>query len=129
MNQFQGQAKLATPAVTNGGGETGLQFLSEFVGNCTQCHFDVINIHHYVQRSDMSVDQAVSALQSYIEKNVPAVQAKHTQLQGLPIMIGEVSYSIFNSVHHPASGRFLMHEYSFGCGAPPKQKEEITSRK
>lgn len=34
MNQFAGQAKLATPAITNGGGETGLNFLGEFVGNC-----------------------------------------------------------------------------------------------
>ena len=90
MNQFQGQALLATPAVTNGGGSTGLNFLGNFVDNCQDCHFDIINIHHYVQRSQLTVDQAVAALKSYIEKDVPALQAKHPQLQGLPIMIGEV---------------------------------------
>lgn len=91
MNQFQGKAKLATPAVTNGGGQTGLTFLGNFVDSCSGCHFDIINIHHYVQRSDLSVDQAVAALKSYIENDVPALQAKHPALQGLPIMIGEVS--------------------------------------
>ena len=93
MNQFQGKAKLATPAVTNGGGSTGLNYLGQFVDNCDGCHFDLINIHHYVPRSDLTVDQAVSALKSYIENDVPALQAKHSQLQGLPIVIGEVSLS------------------------------------
>ena len=92
MNQFQGKAKLATPAVTNGGGSTGLNFLGAFVEQCGGCHFDMINIHHYVPRSAVTVDQAVSTLKSYIEKDVPALQAKYPQLQGLPIIIGEVSY-------------------------------------
>ena len=90
MNQFKGQAKLATPAVTNGGGSAGLTFLGNFVDQCSGCHFDMINLHYYVQRSDLNVDQAVSAFKSYIEKSLPALQAKHPQLQGLPIMIGEV---------------------------------------
>ena len=93
MQQFKGQALLATPAVTNGGGETGLGFLGEFLGNCTECHFDMINIHHYVDRSDVDVDQAVSALKSYIETNVPALQAKYSNIQNIPIMVGEVSVS------------------------------------
>ena len=90
MNQFQGKAKLATPAVTNGGGATGLNFLGAFLDQCNGCHFDMINIHHYVPRSDLTIDQAVSALKSYIENDVPALQAKHPQIQGLPIIIGEV---------------------------------------
>lgn len=49
----------------------------------------MINIHHYLYRSDGNVDQAVSALKSYIENDVPALQAKHPSIQGLPIMIGE----------------------------------------
>lgn len=89
MQPFAGQALLATPAVTNGGGATGLNFLSSFLDACTGCHFDMINIHHYVDRSSTNVDQAVSALKSYIETNVPALQAKHPSIQGLPIMIGE----------------------------------------
>lgn len=84
MQPFNGKALLATPAVTNGGGETGLGFLGEFLGNCTECHFDMINIHHYVQRSDVNVDQAVSIMKSYIEKDVPALQAKHSNVANLP---------------------------------------------
>ena len=91
MQQFKGQALLATPAVTNGGGTTGLNFLSSFLDSCSDCHFDMINIHHYLQRSDVNVDQAVSALKSYIETDVPALQAKHMNIQNIPIMIGEVS--------------------------------------
>lgn len=89
MQPFKGQALLATPAVTNGGGETGLNYLGEFVGNCTGCHFDMINIHHYVQRSDMNVDQGVQALQNYLTNNVAALQAKYSALKNLPIVIGE----------------------------------------
>ena len=65
-------------------------FLGKFVDACQDCHFDIINIHHYVPRSQLTVDQAVSALKSYIEKSVPALQAQHPQLKGLPIVIGEV---------------------------------------
>lgn len=39
--------KLVSPAVTNGGGETGLQWMSEFLGNCTGCTVDVIALHWY----------------------------------------------------------------------------------
>lgn len=83
-------AKLVTPSVTNGGGATGLSYLEAFVVECSGCVFDAINIHHYVQRSDVSVDQAVSALESYIDTTVSAVQQKHPQLKGLPIIVGEV---------------------------------------
>ena len=90
MQPFKGQALLATPAVTNGGGQSGLTYLGEFVGNCTGCHFDIINFHHYVQRSDLNVDQASSALKSYIKNDIPALQAQHPSLQNLPLIIGEV---------------------------------------
>ena len=92
IQPFQGQALLATPAVTNGGSPVGLTFLGEFLGNCTSCHFDMINIHHYVQRSDLNVDQAAAALKAYIEQNVPALQAQHSNIQNIPIVIGEVSH-------------------------------------
>lgn len=95
MQPFQGQALLATPAVTNGGGETGLGFLADFLDNCADCHFDMINIHHYMQRQYTNVDQAVAALKSYIEKDVPALQAKYKNVANLPIMVGEVSRLVF----------------------------------
>lgn len=100
-------ASLCTPAVTNGGGATGLGYLESFLSECPDCHFDAINIHHYVQRSDVNVDQAVSALKSYIETNVAALQQKHNQLKGLKIILGEVSKSIQPKIGeiqaHPAN--------------------------
>lgn len=91
-------ADLCTPAVTNGGGATGLNYLESFLGECDGCVFNAINIHHYVQRSDVTVDQAVSALKSYIEKNVAALQQKYDQLKGLPIIIGEVRFHLYAKV-------------------------------
>lgn len=83
-------ASLCTPSITNGGGSFGLNYLEKFVGACSGCVFDVINIHHYVQRSDFDVNGAVKALQEYIDQTVPAVQRKHPQLQGLKLFLGEV---------------------------------------
>lgn len=83
-------ASIATPAVTNGGAPMGLTYLESFVSYCSDCHFDVINIHHYVQRSDCNVDQAVAAFKEYLDETLAALQEKHTQLRGLPVCIGEV---------------------------------------
>ncbi|KAL8971183.1 MAG: hypothetical protein Q9185_002163 [Variospora sp. 1 TL-2023] len=89
VQPFKGQAALASPAITNGGGATGLGFLEDFVGQCRDCHFDIINVHHYVNRWDVGVDQAVSAVKSYLTKDVAAFQAKHPQFQNTKICIGE----------------------------------------
>lgn len=83
-------ASIATPAVTNGGAPMGLAYLESFLSYCSDCRFDVINIHHYVQRSDCNVDQAVAALKKYLDETLLAVQNKHEQLKGLPVCIGEV---------------------------------------
>lgn len=90
VQPFKGQAALASPAITNGGGATGLGFLENFVGQCRDCHFDIINVHHYVNRWDVGVDQAVSAVKSFLTKDVAAFQAKHPQFQNTKICIGEV---------------------------------------
>lgn len=90
MQPFYGQVQLGTPAVTNGGGQTGLQYLSNFVGNCTDCSFNFINVHHYLQRSDFNVTGYAQALKDYIENDIPAVQSQYKALEGLPIFIGEV---------------------------------------
>lgn len=83
-------ASIATPAITNGGAPMGLAYLESFVSYCSDCNFDVINIHHYVQRSDCNVDQAVAAFKEYLDVALNDVQNKHTQLRGLPVCIGEV---------------------------------------
>lgn len=47
MQPFAGKAMLGAPAVTNGGAPYGLTWLSEFMGNCTDCQIDFINLHWY----------------------------------------------------------------------------------
>ncbi|KAL8720493.1 MAG: hypothetical protein Q9225_002646 [Loekoesia sp. 1 TL-2023] len=89
IQPFAGQATIASPAVTNGGGATGLNFLENFLAQCPDCHFDILNVHHYVNRADVSVDQAVSAVQSFLTKDVAAFQAKHPQFQNTKICLGE----------------------------------------
>jgi hypothetical protein len=41
------KARLASPAVTNGGGDMGLTYLQNFITSCTGCHIDVVAIHWY----------------------------------------------------------------------------------
>ncbi|KAL8653770.1 MAG: hypothetical protein Q9210_001906 [Variospora velana] len=89
VQPFKGQVALASPAITNGGGATGLGFLENFVGQCRDCHFDIINIHHYVNRGDVGVDQAVSAVKTFLTRDVAAFQAKHPQFQNTKICLGE----------------------------------------
>ncbi|KAL8949210.1 MAG: hypothetical protein Q9222_004660 [Ikaeria aurantiellina] len=89
IQPFEGQVSIASPAVTNGGGATGLGFLENFVGQCADCYFDIINVHHYVNRGDVNVAQAVSAVKTYITQTVPAFIAKHPQFQNAKICLGE----------------------------------------
>ncbi|KAL8677859.1 MAG: hypothetical protein Q9186_005745 [Xanthomendoza sp. 1 TL-2023] len=89
IQPFAGQVALASPAVTNGGGATGLGFLEVFVASCAGCHFDIINVHHYVSRRDVNVEQAVRAVQSFLTKDVAAFKARHTQFQDAKICLGE----------------------------------------
>lgn len=90
IQPFKGQAGLASPAITNGGGATGLGWLAKFMAECADCSFDLINVHHYVDRRDVNVDQAVSAVQSYLSKDVPNFMAKYPQLKNAKICVGEV---------------------------------------
>lgn len=90
MQPYYGEVQLGTPAVTNGGGSTGLAYLEAFVEACTGCSFDFVNVHHYLQGSDVNTTQYIQALKDYIDIDVPAVQAKHPSIAGLPIFIGEV---------------------------------------
>ena len=47
MQPFAGQAKLCAPAVTNGGGAMGLDWLMAFMDACTDCTIDCVNVHWY----------------------------------------------------------------------------------
>lgn len=47
MQPFAGQAKLVSPAVTNGGAPMGLAWMQNFLGNCSACTVDYIALHWY----------------------------------------------------------------------------------
>lgn len=47
MQPFAGKAKLGSPAVTNGGGATGLDWLNAFLTACSECTIDFVPIHWY----------------------------------------------------------------------------------
>lgn len=47
MQPFAGRAKLGAPAVTNGGGDMGLNYLSKFMAACSSCTIDFVPVHWY----------------------------------------------------------------------------------
>ena len=77
MEPFAGKALLGSPAVTNGGSPLGLTWLSNFMGNCTGCHIDFINIHWYSNKW---------AGANYFKQQV---QAAHAMSGGRPVWITE----------------------------------------
>lgn len=100
MQPYYGTVQLGTPAVTNGGGQAGLTYLENFVELCTGCGYNFVNVHYFVDRSQMDVAQYIQALKDYVDTNVPAIQAKYAALAGLPIAIGEVSILLLCTSHH-----------------------------
>lgn len=77
MQPFAGKALLGSPAVTNGGSPMGLTWLENFIGNCTGCTIDFINIHWYSNKW---------AGANYLEQQVKAARAI---AGGRPIWITE----------------------------------------
>lgn len=80
-----------------------MTYLEDFLNLCTGCAYNFVNVHFFVDRSQMNVTQYIQALKDYIDLNVPAVQAKHEPLVGLPIAIGEVSIlllGLYYRLHH-----------------------------
>ena len=63
MEPFAGKAQLCAPSVTNGGGEMGLTWLSNFLAACSDCTIDCVNIHWYsqLQYADTFKDQVTNA--------------------------------------------------------------------
>lgn len=104
LQPYYGTVQLGTPAVTNGGGSAGLTYLDSFLTLCTGCAYNFVNVHFFVDRSEMNVAQYIEALKAYVDINVPAVIAKREQTAGLPIAIGKVS-SLF--AYYPLSLTFL----------------------
>jgi hypothetical protein len=80
MDPFAGKAKLGAPAVTNGGGTMGLQYMEDFIGNCTGCTIDFVNIHWYDSATNFA----------YFKSHV---QAAHVMSGGKPVWITEFAAS------------------------------------
>lgn len=93
MQPYYGTVQLGTPAVNCGGGQAGLTYLEDFVQLCTGCAYNFVNLHYFVDRSQVNVTQYIQGLKDCVGLSVPAVQAKHEPLVGLPIVIGEVCSS------------------------------------
>ena len=92
MQPNYGTVQLGTPAVTNSNGaHAGLSYLDTFLTLCTDCAYNFVNVHFFIDRAGMDVAQYIQALKTYIDTTVPALQAKHKPVTGLPIAIGEVS--------------------------------------
>jgi hypothetical protein len=47
VQPFSGRVKLGSPAVTNGGGHMGLEWLQNFLSRCLSCTIDYVAIHWY----------------------------------------------------------------------------------
>ncbi|CAD0114138.1 unnamed protein product [Aureobasidium uvarum] len=81
MQPFAGKALIGAPAVTNAGGTdaapVGLQYLQYFLGNCTGCTIDFINLHWYSNKY---------AGASYLESHINSARAIAA---GRPIWITE----------------------------------------
>jgi len=81
MQPFAGKALLGSPAVTNGGSTgtnyMGADYLNYFIGNCTGCQIDFVNMHWY-----SNIYAGVNYLQTQVE-NIRAVAG------GRPIWITE----------------------------------------
>ncbi|THY13335.1 hypothetical protein D6D01_08378 [Aureobasidium pullulans] len=82
MQPFAGKALIGAPAITNAGGTDqnpmGLKYLQYFLGNCTGCTIDFINLHWYSNKY---------AGASYFESHVNAARAV---AGGRPIWITEI---------------------------------------
>ncbi|KAK5687540.1 hypothetical protein LTS10_001679 [Elasticomyces elasticus] len=75
MEPFAGKAKLCAPSVTNGGGEMGLTWLTNFLAACDGCTIDCVNIHWYAE----------SSLTDYFKEQV----TNATTVSGKPVFVSE----------------------------------------
>ncbi|KAL1954221.1 hypothetical protein VTO42DRAFT_1501 [Malbranchea cinnamomea] len=71
MNPYAGRARLGSPAVTNGGGNMGLNWLRTFLDMCAgECTVDFLAIHWYSPASEIEgfkrhVSQAIELARSH----------------------------------------------------------------
>lgn len=82
MNPFAGQVQLGAPAVTNSGAPSGLAYLGQFLGNCTDCQISFVNVHWYSNKY-----AGASYFESFINQ-VRTTRDAYPQTKGKPIWYG-----------------------------------------
>ncbi|GAB7355253.1 hypothetical protein MBLNU459_g5800t1 [Dothideomycetes sp. NU459] len=122
IQPFAGKALLGAPAVTNAGsgpaGPAGLDYLQYFIGNCTNCTIDFVNLHWYSNKY---------AGASYLESHV---QAARNISGGRPIWVTEIGLTDDNPYTQAELQSFLatimpwldqqpdVHRYAYFYDAP-----------
>lgn len=72
MEPYAGKAKLGSPAVCNGGGTVGLNWLGRFLETCSGCTIDFIAIHWY----GLASEAGVGYFKEHVGKAVAAAQGR-----------------------------------------------------
>lgn len=72
MEPYAGHAKLGSPAVCNGGGLTGLNWLTSFFDACSGCTVDFVAIHWY----GLANEQGVADFKDHTTKAIAAANGK-----------------------------------------------------
>lgn len=106
MQPYAGRAKIGAPAVTNAGAPMGLTWLSEFMGNCTGCEFDFINVHWYSN---------VYAGSNYFESFINSTRAV---ANGRPIFITEFALDSSYSFTDAQNQAFLSQVMAWADAQP-----------
>jgi len=83
MNPFAGKAQLVAPAMTNAVAPSGLTYLSHFLGNCSDCIIDALNVHWYSNKY-----AGATYFQTFINQT-RAVRDMYPQTKGKPIWVTE----------------------------------------
>ena len=83
MMPFAGRVPIGAPAITTAGAPAGLTYLQNFIGNCTGCQIDFINIHWYSNK------YAGASYFEYFVNQARLTRDKYPQTRGKPIWITE----------------------------------------
>ncbi|KAK4539401.1 hypothetical protein LTR36_010964 [Oleoguttula mirabilis] len=83
MQPFAGRIPIGAPAITTSGAPGGLTYLGYFLGNCTACTFDFVNVHWYSNKY-----AGASYFESFINQ-ARVVRDTYPQTAGKPIWVTE----------------------------------------
>lgn len=114
MQPYAGQFALGAPAVTNAvGSGVGLDWLQQFVGNCTGCTIDFVPIHYYGDVN--SVSQFTSYVQSaYSQFNKPLWVTEFGTNNGSPAQVRSWLASVMSWM----DGTSYVKRYAYFMNAP-----------